>query len=195
LYTISNNFTILDIPAGTGRAMAYLKDNPCTIIGCDLTNSMLQFAKEKCSGNCIGLLQGDASKLPFHDGKFDCVLTLNFFHLFPPYLRKIFVHEFDRILKPGGFFLCSFTNGWYGFGLNWIRKLIGNFPIYFLMPGEIKRLFPGWRVHALHGNYLPLQSFVGKFRVSAEATALWMTGKPPLNRFCFTRFYLLQKPN
>jgi hypothetical protein len=105
------------------------------------------------------------------------------------------VQKFDRILNPGGFVLCSFTNGWYGFGLNYFRKMAGEFGVHFRSSGEINRLFPQWKVHALYGNYLPHQSSIKKFAPRFESGIRRLTKIMPLNRCCFERFYLLQKPS
>jgi ubiquinone/menaquinone biosynthesis C-methylase UbiE len=189
------NFIVLDLPVGTGRALEYMQTIPDKIVGCDLTPNMLQIAQKRSNRLCIGLLQGDASTLPFRDAAFDCVVTLRFFHLFKQGPRQIFVQEFNRILKPGGFILCSFTNGWYGFGLNYFRKMAGQFDVHFQSSREINRLFPKWQVHALYGNYLPRQSSIKKVAPRIEAVICQLTKMIPLNRFCFERFYLLQKPS
>jgi len=192
--TLRQNFMVLDLPVGTGRGLSYLDGIPDTIVGCDVTLDMLKVAKKRSNRFCIGLLQGDASSLPFRDGAFDCVMALRFFHLFDESPRKLFVQEFERILKPGGFVLCSFTNGWYGLGLNFWRKATGRFGVHLQSSGEIRRLFPQWKVHALFGNYLPRQSTVKKFTPVLETVICRLTKKAPLNRICFERFYLLQKP-
>ena len=193
--TSLQTFTVLDIPVGTGRTLNYMEEIPDKIVGCDLTPNMLQLAKKRITPGCVGLVQGDASTLPFSDGVFDCLVTLRFFHLFQQRPRKLFVEEFNRILKPGGFIICSFTNGWYGFGLNYFRKVSGRFSVHFQSSGEINRLFPQWKVHALFGNYLPYQSSIKQFAPRLEALICQLTKSVPLNRFCFERFYLLQKPS
>ena len=185
---------VLDMPVGTGRVLSYLGDELINVVGCDLTSSMLKIAQSKQRENCVGLVQGDGTRLPFEHNTFDCIVSLRFFHLFASEDRKIFIPELTRVLKPGGFILCSFTNGWYGFGLNWIRRLRGKFTVHFLANGEVPLLFPNYQVRQLHGNYLPLQSsLVAAFGKVVEEAGLAVTGSFPFNKVCFERYYLLQK--
>ncbi|HSB47866.1 MAG TPA: class I SAM-dependent methyltransferase, partial [Candidatus Bilamarchaeum sp.] len=48
------------------------------------------------------ILQADATKLPFRDGAFDCVVEMNAFHHISEYKKAI--AECQRILKKGGRF-------------------------------------------------------------------------------------------
>ena len=54
--------------------------------------------------------QGDVGKLPFADGSFDLVLSLNGFHAFPD--KEAAYRETFRVLKPGGIFCgCFYIKG------------------------------------------------------------------------------------
>ena len=54
--------------------------------------------------------QGDVGSLPFEDGSFDTVLSLNGFHAFPD--KEAAWKEIDRVLKPGGTFCgCVYVQG------------------------------------------------------------------------------------
>ena len=54
--------------------------------------------------------QGDVSALPFADGEFDLVLSLNGFHAFPD--KEAAYRETFRVLKPGGTFCgCFYVSG------------------------------------------------------------------------------------
>ena len=192
----------LDVPVGSGRVLTYLENEPVKIVGCDYTPSMLKIAKSRNQSNAIGLVHGDASRLPFPTDSFELIICVNFFHLFPSHLRSSFVEEFKRILKPGGYFICSFTNGWYGGGLNWIRHkaskipifktVVGDCGVYFLMPSEIAQLFPQWKVLAHRGNFLPLQRHISFLSQKTEKFMIELTGHFPFNELCFTHFFLLQ---
>lgn len=194
LRAIAGGSLYLDLPVGTGRALDYLNDQDIKIIGCDLTEGMLKIAKARGPAVRLGVARCNAARLPFESAVFDGILSLRFFHLFPPATRPLFVAEFERVLKPGGQLICSFTNGWYGGGINWARRGLGARTVHFLFPGELRRLFPGWTVRALRGNYLPLQRFVSALGQSAEQAARWFTSRPPLNALCWERYYLLQRP-
>ena len=54
--------------------------------------------------------QGDVGALPFADGAFDIVLSLNGFHAFPD--KETAYREVFRVLKPGGTFCgCFYVRG------------------------------------------------------------------------------------
>lgn len=54
--------------------------------------------------------QGDIGALPFEDGRFDLVLSLNGFHAFPD--KEAAYREVFRVLSPGGIFCgCFYIEG------------------------------------------------------------------------------------
>ena len=54
--------------------------------------------------------QGDVGALPFGDGSFDIVLSLNGFHAFPD--KEAAWREIFRVLRPGGTFCgCFYVRG------------------------------------------------------------------------------------
>ena len=54
--------------------------------------------------------QGDVGALPFPDGSFDIVLSMNGFHAFPD--KEAAYRETFRVLKPGGIFCgCFYIKG------------------------------------------------------------------------------------
>lgn len=183
---------ILDVPVGTGRVLEYVKDLDVDVVGLDLTREMLADAAVVAHPTRHRLMEGDASKMPFEDGEFDCVTSLRFFHLFPAEHRPAFVREFLRVLKPGGHLIVSFTNGWYAGGVNWMKRLAGKQTVFFEYPGEVRRLFPGCTVLRLTGNFLPKQWMLDS--VPAVGPALRAaTRHAPLNLVCWERVYLLRK--
>ena len=48
----------------------------------------------------VSFRQGDVGALPFEDGSFDAVLSLNGFHAFPD--KEAAYRETFRVLRPGG---------------------------------------------------------------------------------------------
>jgi len=183
--------TILDAPTGTGRVLEYLDDFRGNVIGIDVTEEMLAIARKVKSDANIDIRIGNVSNLYLDSDSVDCVICLRFFHLFKPSGRRKFSEEFVRVLKPRGHLIVSFTNGWYGGGLYWIKRFLGGRTMYFQYPGEISTLFPEFDVVALEGNVLPKQhlfdreSFLGRLLTS-------ITRSFPGNLICMERFYLLQ---
>jgi ubiquinone/menaquinone biosynthesis C-methylase UbiE len=67
--------------------------------------------KAKAAGiKNITFRQGDVGSLPFDNGSFDIVLSLNGFHAFPD--KDAAYRETFRVLKPGGTFCgCFYIEG------------------------------------------------------------------------------------
>ncbi len=92
---------ILDAGCGTGLLLdeLALRDLGASLVGLDLTRGMLAKAWLRL-GERAGLVQGDASRLPFPDHVFDIVTSssvLHYLHGPAPALR-----EWQRVLRPGG---------------------------------------------------------------------------------------------
>ena len=103
---------MLEVPVGTGvLTMPVYKTLPDAEITClDYSADMMAVAQRRAE--TIGLTnvqfrQGDVGALPFEDGSFDLVLSLNGFHAFPD--KDAAFRETLRVLKPGGIFCgCSY---------------------------------------------------------------------------------------
>jgi ubiquinone/menaquinone biosynthesis C-methylase UbiE len=193
LVTLTGASRVLDVPTGTGRVFDYLAHRNVEIIGCDLTQAMLDKAAARKSTKRPVLIRGDASDLPFPTGTIECITCLRLFHLIPYDSRRPITSELSRVVKPGGHIICSFTNGWYGGGINWMTNPADK-PLYFLHAGEIDRLFPGFRVRAVRGNFWPLQRYSTNLGPAIESWSFRLNRVFPFNRLCWEVFYLLQKP-
>ena len=122
---------VLDIASGTADfAIAAARMFPeAQVTGVDVTPEMLEIGRRKVERNDlaerIALETGDAEKLDFADGTFDCALCAFGFRNFPHRARAL--EEARRVLKPGGhllvleFFrieskvLAAFTSVWLRF--------------------------------------------------------------------------------
>ena len=106
---------LLEVPTGTGvLSMPVYKGLPEADLTClYYSEEMLREAKRKAKAMGIGnitFLQGDVGALPFEDGTFDIVLSLNGFHAFPD--KEKAYRETFRVLKPGGVFCgCFYVRG------------------------------------------------------------------------------------
>ena len=109
---------LLEVPVGTGILTMPLY---CTLPGADITcldysPDMMSQAKEKANHlklKNVKFRQGDVGALPYEDGSFDVVLSLNGFHAFPD--KEAAYRETFRVLKPGGTFCgCFYVAGEYG---------------------------------------------------------------------------------
>ena len=102
---------LLEVPVGTGvLTMPVYKALPNPDITClDYSADMMKVAQhraEKMGLSNVQFRQGDVGALPFEDGSFDLVLSLNGFHAFPD--KEAAFQETFRVLKPGGTFCGCF---------------------------------------------------------------------------------------
>jgi len=192
LVRITRAKEVIDVPVGTGRVAKYLQQDRVKVVGCDITRAMMEYARSSSLDNLIGLIQCNASSLPFMDSSADCVICLRFFHLFPPQKRALFVSEFERVVRPGGYLIVSFTNGWYAGGINWLAHVFGRQTVYFQYPNEMRTLFPRWKILAIRGNFLPFQFYLSKLGEKIESALFYSVSRWPLNKLCYERFYLLK---
>ena len=110
---IPENFSgkLLEVPVGTGiLTMPLYQTLPQADITClDYSSDMMGQAQEKAERlhlENVTFRQGDVGALPFADGAFDIVLSLNGFHAFPD--KEAAYREVFRVLKSGGTFCGCF---------------------------------------------------------------------------------------
>lgn len=106
---------LLEVPVGTGiLTMPVYKTMPEADITClDFSADMMGQAQEKADRlhlKNVTFRQGDVGALPYADGAFDIVLSLNGFHAFPD--KEAAYREVFRVLRPGGTFCgCFYVAG------------------------------------------------------------------------------------
>ena len=106
---------LLEVPVGTGvLTMPVWQTLPEADVTClDYSADMMAAAQERAKAlglRNVRFRQGDVGALPFEDGSFDIVLSLNGFHAFPD--KEAAYRETYRVLKPGGTFCgCFYVQG------------------------------------------------------------------------------------
>lgn len=127
---------LLEVPVGTGvLTMPLYQTLPGADITClDYSPDMMGQAREKAERlnlRNVHFRQGDVGALPFADGAFDTVLSLNGFHAFPD--KEAAYRETYRVLKSGGVFCgCFYVQGSFGRTDLFIRHLYQ--PMKFFTP-------------------------------------------------------------
>jgi ubiquinone/menaquinone biosynthesis C-methylase UbiE len=96
---------LVDVGCGTGRFLDFVKQAwprlPC--LGIDLSEPYLREARRHLRRwSWLKLAVANAEALPLPDASQDAVTSIFTFHELPPEVRRIVLHEFARVLKPGG---------------------------------------------------------------------------------------------
>jgi ubiquinone/menaquinone biosynthesis C-methylase UbiE len=152
---------LLDIPVGTAlfTKEKYSRMNNADITCVDYSEAMMKNARRKFSGDAfrhVACMQGDVAHLPFADGAFDIVLSMNGFHAFPD--KETAFCETWRVLKNGGMFVgCCYVTG--------ERKRTDFFVKHFYSP-------MGWFTPPFHSGADLLSSLQKRY----ESVDLWNVG-------------------
>ena len=93
---------VLDVGCGTGALTFAIARNASVskIVGLDVSEAFLAYARSKTDDPRIRFEQGDAHKLPFADASFDCCLAL----LVMSFVKDVSkaASEMRRVTRPGG---------------------------------------------------------------------------------------------
>ena len=88
--------------------------------------SVLELSERYCEklrgalGNTVEITQGDATQMPYGDGRFSAVVCFTMLHhIDPPGLQDQVFEEVARVLRPGGTFA-----GTDSLGVGWLFRLI-----------------------------------------------------------------------
>lgn len=100
---------VLEVGCGTGNHIAALRDAAgCAAHGMDPSPGMLAEAAQRASG--VTLVPGRAEELPFADGAFDLVFSVDVIHHVTD--RAVYFREALRILRPGGRICTATDSAW-----------------------------------------------------------------------------------
>lgn len=127
---------LLEVPVGTGiLTMPLYQTLPDADVTClDASPAMMRRAQERANRmqlSNVCFQQGDVGALPFENGRFDAVLSLNGFHAFPD--KEAAYRETFRVLRPGGSFCgCFYVKGSFPRTDTFIQRLYQ--PLKFFTP-------------------------------------------------------------
>lgn len=156
---VTSSDRVLDVACGTGDlSLAFAAASPERVIGLDFTHEMVQIALTKVPDNAdvpITFGDGDAMRLPMVDQTVDVVsIAFGIRNVAEP-MRA--VHEFYRVLRPGGrLMILEFS-----LPRNAILRGLYNFYFRHIMP-RTATLISGDRSGAY--KYLPksVNTFIGR---------------------------------
>lgn len=153
---------ILDAGCGTGFNAAWLhKERGWRVYACDLDCEAMPYAKAL---GLSGIVQSDVTALPFPDGFFDAVFSLDVLPHLEPGAERAALAEMARVTAPGGLLVLraaalnylrsrhsSWTNERQRFTRNRLQEAVGN---------------AGYRIlRCTYANTLLLPVALFKFRV------------------------------
>ncbi len=98
---------ILEVGSGRGGGANYIRKylRPEKITGLDIAHNAIKLSNERHSTAGLTFVQGNAERLPFADESFDVVINVESCHAYgsvPAFLKEV-----KRVLRPGGYFLCT----------------------------------------------------------------------------------------
>lgn len=100
---------VLEVACGAGQGLGYLAKLARKVVGGDIDENILQFARRQYAGHPdIQLLEFDAQDLPFSDNSFDVVICFEALYYFPQ--PEKFFEEAERVLRNDGALLISMPN-------------------------------------------------------------------------------------
>jgi demethylmenaquinone methyltransferase/2-methoxy-6-polyprenyl-1,4-benzoquinol methylase len=121
--TLADGMRALDLGCGPGAlsfALAERASPQAEIIGIDISEDQLNYARSRCSGyECrIRFENCSMDELPYPDEYFDLVVTSMALHETPPAVRRAAIEQTARTLRKGGrFILVDWSKpkfGWWG---------------------------------------------------------------------------------
>ncbi len=104
--------TLLDIGAGTGRFLSFVKSArpDWKAIALDLSEPYLKRARAALREQSdVEFVAAPAEAMPLPDAGVDAAVSIYVFHELPPKVRVAAAKEIARVLKPGGLFVLAET--------------------------------------------------------------------------------------
>lgn len=97
----------LEVGSGRGGGAAYIKRylKPRAMVGVDYSEKAVALCRQYHQIEGLHFEHGDAENLPFPDASFDAVINVESSHCYGSMCS--FLTEVERVLRPGGHFLCA----------------------------------------------------------------------------------------
>jgi SAM-dependent methyltransferase len=96
---------VLDVACGVGYGSAFLGETAGRVVGVDLSEDAIEYARERYRGANLEFVVADATALPFDADAFDVVCSFETIEHLPD--RDAYLAEVSRVLRPAGTYLVS----------------------------------------------------------------------------------------
>lgn len=93
---------VLDLGCGPGLYSRALIGGGSWLVSIDKDRAMLEKSQVLIDDRPLRVVQGDAPRLPFRDGSFDAVVSVEVLTHINPLLWSVVLREIRRVLRPGG---------------------------------------------------------------------------------------------
>lgn len=108
-YAFARDFTaqkdVLDIACGEGYGSYFLAGTAKTVIGMDLSETVIQHARSKYAAPALEFLQGDCTRIPLQDSSVDVVVSFETIEHHDQH--EAMLAEIKRVLRPDGVVVIS----------------------------------------------------------------------------------------
>ena len=109
---------VLEIGPGPGLTTDSLRDWAPRLTAIEIDPALADTLRMRMSGTNVEVVTGDATALPFVDGRFSSAVSFTMLHHVPSAEQQNHVlAEVRRVLRPGGTFAGSDSNGGFLFRL------------------------------------------------------------------------------
>lgn len=154
--------TVLDLGCGTGRHVVYLARSGFSVFGLDNSSAGIEATRRWLADEGLGAdlqLQSMTERLPYEDGFFDAVVSVQVVHHADRATIGRIVAEISRVLKKGGFLFVTvpkLRNQGETFEQlepNTFVPLDGpekGLPHHYFTPEELQKVFEGYDVADIH---------------------------------------------
>lgn len=136
---VPSGASVLDVGCGDGYATYKLSRAGYIACGTDLSERMIEMAKERGETKGLSFVRADLARLPFETESFDAVMAINSLEWTEQPLEAW--REVSRVLKPGGYACVAILGPTAMPRINSYRRLYGESVICnTMMPWEFKQL-------------------------------------------------------
>jgi SAM-dependent methyltransferase len=99
---------VLEVGPGPGRVTEVLCRRGVPLTSLEIDPRLASSLRERMPADRVRVVEGDATDMPFEDGRFSAAISMTMLHHVPsPTLQDRLLHEVHRVLRPGGTFLGS----------------------------------------------------------------------------------------
>jgi SAM-dependent methyltransferase len=96
---------LLEIGPGPGLTTDILRTRASSVTSIEIDPALAASLKQRMQGSNVTVVEADATKMPFEDGRFSAAVSFTMLHHVPnPTLQDRLLAEVRRVLKPGAVF-------------------------------------------------------------------------------------------